>query len=241
MDTITELKEVFGPIIQPCCGPIYFATSLESAVGTDDANGSFGLLDTGTKKVLVTCNHVIEDFAALSTQKKAWLGVCLEEGQPVVLDLGSLIDRDAELDLAVFDMEPLLRFCRGREFYNLHLNPPPLVKRGDGLVFHGYPGERRKGKATGLEFGRFTFAVTASDVTSHQILADVSYVMRQTVGGTPVNDPYGGISGAPAFLRRAGVKPSFAAIVTSVAQRGMNLMRFTSASCIRADGTIAKR
>jgi hypothetical protein len=241
MDTRTELLEVFGPIIRPCCGPIYFATSLESAVETDEANGSFGLMDTGSKKVLVTCDHVVQDFKALNAKKKAWLGVCLEEGRPVVLDLGLLIDRDAELDLAVFDMEPLLQFCRGREFYDLRLNPPPLVKPGDGLVFHGYPGERRKGKSTGLEFGRFTFAVTASDVTSHRILADVSNVTRQTVGGTPVADPYGGISGAPAFLRRAGDKPSLVAVVTSVAPGGMNLMRFTVASCIQTDGRISKR
>jgi hypothetical protein len=59
---IEELTFLIEPQISPICGPLFFTRSLESAVDNVTANGSFGLVDTGQKKLLVTCHHVLEEF-----------------------------------------------------------------------------------------------------------------------------------------------------------------------------------
>jgi hypothetical protein len=55
---IEELEFVIEPQIRGFCGPLFFARSLESAKGNITANGTYGLIDTGEKKLLFTCQHV---------------------------------------------------------------------------------------------------------------------------------------------------------------------------------------
>jgi hypothetical protein len=57
-----ELAFLIEPMVRQFCGPIFFTHSLEQAEGNITANGSFGLVDTGTKKLLVTCYHVWDEF-----------------------------------------------------------------------------------------------------------------------------------------------------------------------------------
>src|SRR6266404_5437779 len=80
-----ELEFVTEPQVRQFCGPIFFTKSLESPLGNVTASGSFGLVDTGTERLLVTCNHVWEGF------QEERLGVpdlrmcvCLDMTNPVV-------------------------------------------------------------------------------------------------------------------------------------------------------------
>jgi hypothetical protein len=102
------------------------------------------------------------------------MGVCLEAGYPIELDPALAIDFNLALDIVTFDIESLSNFCRGRKFYELLRDPPPALRKGDSIAFHGYPGGRRAGKDTGVEFGRSTFAVTVADTSDFKICADVS-------------------------------------------------------------------
>ncbi len=58
----TLLEFVVEPEVRQYCGPVFFTRSLKVAGGNIVANGSFGLVDTGKKKLLVTCFHVWEEF-----------------------------------------------------------------------------------------------------------------------------------------------------------------------------------
>ena len=60
--TRRELEFVVEPQVRQYCGVIYFTRSLERAQGNVTANASFGLVDTGSKKLLVTCHHVWAEF-----------------------------------------------------------------------------------------------------------------------------------------------------------------------------------
>jgi hypothetical protein len=65
---IKQLYDFISPRIKPSCGALFFAQSLVKASGNILASGTFGLVDTGDKKILVTCRHVLTDF--LKEQKK---------------------------------------------------------------------------------------------------------------------------------------------------------------------------
>ena len=84
-------------------------------------------MDTGKKKLLVTCHHVWEEFeVARRKDPETTICVCLDKGSPVVLQPNLLIDSADEIDIATFDAEPLLEACRGRRFYPYTAIQSPL-------------------------------------------------------------------------------------------------------------------
>jgi hypothetical protein len=78
--TIDNLKFVIEPQINPFCGPLCFTRALEWAAGHVITNGSFGLVDTGKRKLLVTCYHVWEEFENLQ-RKCPELKMCIFLGR----------------------------------------------------------------------------------------------------------------------------------------------------------------
>jgi len=91
-----ELRFIIEPQISPYGGPLFFALSLGSAVGNVVANGSYGLLDTGKKKLLVTCCHVWDDYQNLrKSDSELKMLICLDRKPPVVLNSIVPIDQDA--------------------------------------------------------------------------------------------------------------------------------------------------
>ena len=161
------LSLLISPQISPFRGPLYFARLQEPARGATIAGqGGFGLVDTGNKKLLVTCNHVWEGF--LEEQRKdpnLKLHLCLDlkRKQPLAFDVRNNppLDLDATLDIAVFDMGPVLALCSGLKFYPLNQNPPPRLKRGDKIFMLGNQAINRQ---EGLKFGLTIYALEVSDV-----------------------------------------------------------------------------
>src|SRR3989442_955920 len=99
--------------------------------------------------------------------------VCLNKNPPAFLD-SNPVDLDKGLDIATFDMEPLLAACRGRKFYQIHQNPPRRVTKGDRLFFTGYPGLLRSTTASGVVFGRRRYAIEVSSVDGLCFHSDIS-------------------------------------------------------------------
>lgn len=234
---IEEIETVIEPQVRPFCGPLFFARSLESVLGSVIANGSFGLVDTGKKKLLVTCHHVWDEFQkARDIDSELRILVCLDRNSPVVLS-GEPIYQDKTLDIATFDMEYLLPACGGRKFYPVHQNPAPQVRKGDLLFFVGYPGLLRCVTHEGVGFGRRRFALNVSNVDGLCFHADISnarilYETKPESGKE--GDWLGGISGSPCFLVRQGQLPL---LVGFVRNYWMNLLWFTHARSLNQDGT----
>jgi hypothetical protein len=154
MFTLIELEVgfVIQPQIRPYCGPLFFARSLRFAAGNITANGSFGLVDTGKRKLIVTCHHVWEDFEiARRRDPETMICACLDKGPPVVLKPELLIDTDRDLDIATFDAESVVEACSGRKFYPINSKPKPLVRAGDRLAFIGL---QRQAPDSGLVPGK---------------------------------------------------------------------------------------
>ncbi len=233
------MKFLHEPQIKPCCGPLFFARSTEIATGNVTANGSFGLVDTGQRKLLVTCHHVWADYQkACRDDPEFKLLVCLDHNSPVVLGSNQLIDQNETLDIAIFDMASLLGACSGRKFYPINENPPRKVTKGDRVYFLGYPGVFRSATEEGVSFGRMRYAVNASAVSGSYFFADISKsksIYDQKLKSK--EDLYGGISGSPCFLVRRDRPVHLLGFANSISMR---ILRFTHASCLNPDGTIKK-
>jgi hypothetical protein len=222
------------------CGPLFFSCCPELLPMNVVSNGTFGLVDTGQRKLLVTCSHVVADFDREKAENPDFqIAVLLGAGYPVGLARSQLIDSDSRLDLATFDMEPVLSHCSERRFYRLDEHPAPTLKPRDILAFIGYTGESRSLDPMGANFGYQSFGLSVADVSGFQIAADVSdtTLLSDREGQTlPPSRSHGGISGAPCFqLTRKNVL-RLAAFAT---EEGLGLVRMTHASRIRADGTLA--
>jgi hypothetical protein len=246
--TIEELKFVIEPQINPYCGPLILTRSLESAAGDNIiANGSFGLVDTGEKKLLVTCCHVWDEF-----QKKCCeypeLKLCvflngnLSTGARAVVLNYLPIDQDKHLDIVTFDLKPLLSECHKRRFYPLNQNPPPRLTKGDRIVMKGYPGIARSSNSEGLDFGTITYACEVSDISGLKVVADISKAATEFYEQPartlkPGASPHGGISGSPCFLVQDNRPVQLVGFVTDDWQ---NCLWFIHARCLNPDGRINK-
>ena len=235
-----ELGFVTGQI-RSCCGPLFFTRSLESAAQSVTANASFGLVDTGIKRLLVTCHHV---WQTLQEERRTFPGLkmcaCLDKGPPVVVHPEQLIDADTNLDLATFDMASLLPGCAGRTFFPLSSKEESDVRRGDRIAFIGYPGRFRSSDRTGIQFGFSMYAVNVSDFNALRLVVNLSRAkeVRYREPEQPDQEsPHGGISGSPCFLVRSDQPLQLVAFAT---EEAMQILRFTRARCLNPDGTLSR-
>jgi hypothetical protein len=227
--TRTELEYRIEPEVRQFCGSIFFTKSLETPLNNITANGSFGLVDTGSKKLLVTCYHVWDEFQEAHLENPDLvMCLCLDKGNPVVFAPDKPIGKDRELDLVTFDMEPLLAACSKRKFYPLNQNPAPRVAKGDALFFIGFPGNLRIIVNDALGVGRAPYAVMCCSVDGLRFHSDISRVLTQT-------DQLGGISGCPCFLVRKGKPIQLVGFATSTWTKYLG---FTHARCLNSDGKI---
>lgn len=190
-----ELKFVIEPQVNPYRGPLFITRSLESPVGDNIiVNGGFGLVDTGKSKLLVTCQHIWKRFQdEHSRDSNVRMCVCLDQHAPVVFDQNEPIDHDSNLDIAAFDISPVLAACGGRQFYRLDLNPAPSVTKGDKVVLLGNQGMFRSATGEGVEFGVTTYACEVSDVSGLRVVANLS-TARKAYAKQPVRTPEVGAS-----------------------------------------------
>jgi hypothetical protein len=238
----TELRFLVEPQVSPYRGPLFFTRSLETVVGEYlVASGGFGLVDTGQRKLLITCHHVWEGFEEERRKNSnVRLCICLDGQPPVVFDQYQPVDQDRTLDIATFDITPVLEFCGGRRFYPLNRNPPPRVAKGDWVVVLGNQGLFRLANEEGLCFGVTTYALKVSDASRSQVVADLSNARMKYKSSPPLAtntnaSPHGGISGSPCFLMR---KNKQARLIGFATADWKNSIWFTHIRCLNADGTI---
>ena len=177
MYTELELHQTFmveGQILN-YCGPLFFSCSHELRPENVKRNGSFGLIDTGQKRLLVTCHHVIDEFRKLrdAGQVKE-MAILLGVGYPTRLAESQLIDSDERLDLATFDMETLLPHCPKKNFYPICSSPAPQLRPKDILAIIGYVGAGRANSTAGADFQYEAFGLSVADVDGIRVIADLS-------------------------------------------------------------------
>jgi hypothetical protein len=215
---------------------------LESGAADNiSANGSFGFVDTSKMKLLVTCQHVWAAFdVARRENPQMKMCVCPSSNSVLVLDPIQPIDQDEKLDLASFDMEPFLTKCTDSKFFPLDCENVPRVVKGDALAFVGFPGRIQAQTSIGVKFWRRLHATIAYDVSDSCVYSDVSRLKSSKPEPESVRQASarGGISGSPCFLVRQNLLLQLVGFATSEA---LNVLRFTLARCLNADGTLKRR
>jgi hypothetical protein len=226
------LTFVVEPEVRQFCGPVFFTRSLKVAADNVIANGSFSLVDTGKKKLLVTCYHVWDEFRnAKLNDPELKMCLCLDARNPVVFTPNASIDESEQLDIATFDMEPLLSACGERKFYPLHQAPARQVKAGDKLFFIGFPGYLRVDSPEFIAFGRAPYATGVSGVSGSGFLSDITNLKLEP-------HQFGGISGCPCFLVREDRPIQLIGFATSTA---LSYLHFVHARCLKPNGTIGDK
>jgi hypothetical protein len=204
--------------------------------------GTFGLIDTGQKKLLVTCWHVIfgpGGFQEVHSENPAYrFAVGIGGRFPASLSFEDLmkikVDEDRRCDLVTFnvgDDEALgLIAMSNLQFFNLKANRPPKLKVGDVLYLIGYPGKGKVENENSIGHPRQPFGVQAVHVGE-------STFQARGIEGLNETD-YGGISGAPCFVVSETTPIRLVGFATGFAPNEINLIQFTYARYIGEDGII---
>lgn len=233
---------LFEPEVRPFCGPLYFSRPQASPVGNVTANGSFGLVDTGSRKLMITCCHVWEEFRDTKEQcPELEMLLCFLQPHPVVLKNKQPLDYDKHLDIAIFDVENLLPALGKSRFFSFHLNATPKTSIGDHLIFIGYPGVFRYELENEIQFGRVPYATMISSVDGLRFHSDISNARYDEPELKNQTRPHGGISGSPCFRVKEGKPAQLIGFTTGYfGGNSMDYLCFTSARCLNPDGSISR-
>jgi len=210
---MNDLIEKLMDKIQRHCAPVFVNSTIEAPPSSVLDNGSCGFFDTGSRKLLITAQHVIQSFRdAKSDHPEAVFAINVGPGNTIALQELNVIDEDRQfLDIAILDF-PDLDSCGqpcSKQYFPIQEFPCVLPVAGDALSLVGYPGFLRKANELVGSFGPVSLALSISSVSERTIvLADEKGDRR--LEGKDVEGlselPLGGFSGSPGYvLRRDGV------------------------------------
>jgi len=225
------------------CVPIFILSDTPSG-GAVYGSGTAALIDTGTKRVLVTCDHVWSELKRIRDEhSEARLATVFRSGDsPTIwIDDDSLMDCDAELDLAVFDFTPPEKaLCLGfKQFYRIYRFPVADPRPWQPISLIGFPAEARRRSKRAGHFGYCSVGVTVSDV-SHSliVLANTdSRILRDGAGNLAPPIDLGGTSGAPAYSRTLSGGFNLVGFVRAGNNSGTDI-RLSKAAFLRKDGSL---
>lgn len=208
-DYRAKLK-LMAEIALPYIAPIFLLPTRSSGPQDIVTNGTVAFVDTGTRKLYVTCKHVWDEFITRRS-KSAAVTIAIGLGNvsaPIIFNDAVLIDESSEYDIATLDF-PHTEFIidAKKQFIALPSWPPARAEVGEFAFVAGFPGLHRIPHADNTAV-TFHEAVIGDDVIStserHFVLADTQHQRRQVTfrAGLPEFGPLGGLSGAPAFANR---------------------------------------
>jgi len=234
------LGKCFGEFALP-----YTAAALVADLSQRDPqlyNGTATLLELGSKKVAITCAHVLEKYTDLRrSERKAIFQI----GNIKLDPISQLIAEDHKTDLATIllsDEQAGVMEKNGRQFFLPVSWPPGLIKEGDWVALGGYPGILRK-QVSWNELDLIGYSVGATPVTSvTEEKLGCRFERERWVWGyrsEGMREPenLGGLSGGPAFILRqlhwelAGIMFEFSA--------SFDIMFLRPAHMIHENGSIA--
>jgi hypothetical protein len=237
--------------IQSCCAPVFVCPRIDSPPTSVNDNGTCGFFDTGTHKLLITAQHVIESWREMErTEGNAIFAVNVGPGNTIALPHLQVIDEEKDfLDLAILEF-PQLESCGTpcqKRYFPIRSFPPPLPMVGEALSLVGYPGMLRKTSEHRGSFSPVSIGYTISTVSERQIILADERGDRKIIGdqfSKAEEVPLGGFSGSPAFIIRqegAHIAGFLRAGSKSVDNLPINLpgVIFVSpAICLNPDGTL---
>jgi hypothetical protein len=198
---IEKLEELTCELLR-YCGPVFVAPSLHSHPNEMIANGTYALIDTGQRRLLVTCCHVWDEYQQQhDNNREATLGVVLGDGGRCIAFKNPekhLLANDRDLDLVVLEFAPTsTKLCRGKSWFKILDFPIPKAEKGEYIITMGFPKAWRTvaGKECKFGYAPIPLAVTA---TNDRTIATF-YVEGNLDVLNDIKDSLAGVSGSPAY------------------------------------------
>ncbi len=203
-------------------------------------NGTMCFIDTGSRLIGVTCAHVYDGY--LADLKREPSLVC-QLGATTTFDpCASLIDHDATLDLATFEVSRIIVTSAGSSTHNALAWPPTDADAEDLVLIGGWPGFTREERPGEIDISFASF-ITRVDSASADHLAIVLNLSDAEAGGSPAlphSPDLGGVSGGPVMLiREAEIGTMTLVGVVYEYHRSLEIVRARRASLLNPDGTLA--
>lgn len=204
-------------------------------------NGTATLLELGSKKLAITCSHVLNLYRSL---RRSGGPAIFQIGNVKLEPISQLIAEDSETDLAIIRLteEQANDLARsGAHFFVPASWPPAPVKDGDWVSLGGYPGRFRERVAFDV-MNLTSYSIGATPVTSATEtkigcrFERERWVWSRNTDGLVDPDDFGGLSGGPAFVLRP-LHWEFAGIMFEFSS-ALDLMFLRPASAIQEDGSI---
>ena len=223
------------------CAPVFFLPNESAWPGSIENNGTLGLIDTGLRKILVTCCHVWDGFVDFrSATHSARLATVFSNGfhPPVFLD-AEPVSLSRDLDLAVFEARPENWDMGYKRFHRPDRWPIPRALAGQPVAFVGFAGEGRQcqGFMGEFQYSFFGLSISAASDRKLMLAQDRSRVLRDNHGNLIPPMRMGGMSGSPAYLRSRTGAFSLAGFVQMGSSSEDDIF-LTHASFVKPDGTI---
>jgi len=141
---VDRVHDEFEERLLTFCGPVYIAPALTAPPSEIIANGTFALVETGVRRLIVTCWHVWDFYEDEKSRNPGTvMALVLATGLKTYAVTPTLIDADRDIDLAVFEWdgpEP-----EEKDFFPVRRFPIPRVGPGAIIALQGFPGARREG------------------------------------------------------------------------------------------------
>jgi hypothetical protein len=189
------------------CGPIFITPGLLTYPRQMIDNGTFSLIDTGERRLLITCHHVWQAYLDCRAENAdATLGINLGDGDGSIafaFPERQLIDSDAELDLAMFDFEPSqIRVNKAsvnhqKDWFPVPHWPIPKIGEGEYVALMGFPGKRITKEGMLCTFSTQVLPLKVSGIGHKQL-----FILNEGENVEVFNDVkgwLGGLSGSPAY------------------------------------------
>jgi hypothetical protein len=205
-------------------------------------NGTATLVELGSKKLAITCHHVLQKYVELRNAGRLAL---FQIGKAVLDPVSQLIASDSKTDLAIIGLsaEQIITLEKGSEarFLVPPRWPPNPVKEGDFVSLGGYPGSFRKVISWDtLDFTSYSVGATPVSTVSETSIGcrfeRDRWVWTDKRPGLVDPKELGGLSGAPAFVLRE-IHWELAGIIFEFSE-DFDIMFLRPASVIGLDGSI---
>lgn len=179
--------------------PIWWSRSSTPIGNAVLHNGTVTLVNTGEKTICVTAGHVYSKYLV---HKKEFNDLECQIGSVRINLEDYLIDHSDSLDLATFEITPILSAAFRASAHGAPKWPPEQLKESDIVILGGYPGLLRmeEEKRLGTPFISFIAPVAQSslDHSAIQLNLEDAYWPDGSGGIAPASE-LGGMSGGPLF------------------------------------------
>jgi hypothetical protein len=189
-------------IAQNATAPIWWSRASSPIGNAVIHNGTATFVNTGKKTICVTAGHVFEKYRA---HKQEFVDFECQVGSVRVELENYLVDYSSELDLATFELSPILLAASRASAHGAPKWPPARLAESEIVVLGGYPGLLRieENGRLGTPFVSFLAPVAQAspDHSAVQLNLEDAYWPDGSGGLAPASE-LGGMSGGPLFRYR---------------------------------------